>query len=53
MWENEESDIFEEADRRIDTILEEIHSGSINWLFDLRKNLLLPPSTRSRSETKN
>jgi HSP20 family molecular chaperone IbpA len=42
MWDNEESDTFEEADRRIDTVLEEIYSGSINWLFDLRNNLLRP-----------
>jgi HSP20 family protein len=42
MWENEESDIFDETERRIDSILAEIYSGSINWLYDLRKNLLRP-----------
>jgi HSP20 family molecular chaperone IbpA len=42
MWENEESDVFEETESRIETVLEEIYSGSINWLFDLRNNLLRP-----------
>jgi HSP20 family molecular chaperone IbpA len=42
MWENEESDVFEEAEKRIDTVLEEIYLGSINWLFDLKNNLLRP-----------
>lgn len=42
MWESEESDIFEETERRISAVLEEIYSGSINWLFDLKKNLLRP-----------
>jgi HSP20 family molecular chaperone IbpA len=42
MWENEESDVFEETEKRIDTVLEEIYSGSINWLFDLKNNLLRP-----------
>jgi HSP20 family protein len=42
MWENEESDIFEETERRINAVLEEIYSGSINWLFDLKNNLLRP-----------
>ena len=42
MWDNEESDIFEEAERRINTVLEEIYSGSISWLYDLKRNLLRP-----------
>lgn len=42
MWDNEESDIFEEAERRVNTVLEEIYSGSINRLYDLKRNMLRP-----------
>jgi HSP20 family molecular chaperone IbpA len=42
MWENEESEVFEETEKRISAILEQVYSGSINWLYDMKKNLLRP-----------
>lgn len=42
MWDNDELDIFEEAEKRINNVLEEIYSGSISWLYDLKRNLLRP-----------
>lgn len=41
MWETDESDILREMDR-VHSILEEIYSGSINWLYDLSRNSLKP-----------
>jgi len=41
MWETDESDILREMDR-VNSILEEIYSGSINWLYDLSRNSLKP-----------
>lgn len=41
MFENDESDILREMDR-VHSILEEIYSGSINWLYDLSRNSLKP-----------
>ncbi len=42
LWDDEESDAFEEVEREIDSILEEAYSSSISWLFDLERNSLKP-----------
>ena len=42
MWEYDESDIIEEIERGIDTLFEEAYSGSVNPLFDLKRNLVKP-----------
>lgn len=42
LWDDEESDAFEEAEREFDSILEEAYSSSISWLFDLERNSLKP-----------
>ena len=42
LWDDEESDVFEEVEREINSILEEAYSSSISWLFDLERNSLKP-----------
>ena len=42
LWDDEESDAIEEVEREINSILEEVYSSSINWLFDLERNSLKP-----------
>jgi HSP20 family protein len=42
LWDDEESNAFEEVEREINSILEEAYSSSISWLFDLERNSLKP-----------
>src|SRR5436309_596083 len=42
LWDDEESDAFEEVEREFNSILEEAYSSSISWLFDLERNSLKP-----------
>jgi HSP20 family protein len=42
LWDDEESDVFEEVEREINSILDEAYSSSISWLFDLERNSLKP-----------
>lgn len=42
LWDDEESDTFEEVEREFNSILEEAYSSSISWLFDLERNSLKP-----------
>jgi len=42
LWDDEESDAFEEVERGFNSILEEAYSSSISWLFDLERNSLKP-----------
>jgi HSP20 family molecular chaperone IbpA len=42
MWEDDESDLFDEVEKRIDATFEEAYSSSVNWLFDLNKKSVKP-----------
>jgi HSP20 family protein len=42
MWEDDESDLFDEVEKRIDETFEEAYSSSVNWLFDLNKKSVKP-----------
>jgi HSP20 family protein len=42
MWEDDESDLFDEVEKRIDETFEEAYSSSVNWLFDLKKKSVKP-----------
>jgi HSP20 family protein len=42
MWEDDESDLFDEVEKKIDETFEEAYSSSVNWLFDLKKRSVKP-----------
>jgi len=42
MWEDDESDLFDEIEKEVEEIFEEAYSGSVNWLFDLEKKSVKP-----------
>jgi HSP20 family protein len=42
MWEDDESDLFDEIEREVEEIFEEAYSSSVNWLFDLEKKSVKP-----------
>ena len=42
MWEDDELEIIEEIEKSIDTIFEEAFSSSVNWLFDVKCNVVKP-----------
>src|SRR2546427_10489312 len=42
MWEDDESDLFDEIEREVEEIFEEAYSSSENWLFDLENKSVKP-----------
>jgi HSP20 family protein len=42
MWEDDDLEIIEEIEKSIDTIFEEEFSSSVNWLFDVKRNVVKP-----------
>jgi len=42
MWEDDESDLFDEIEREVEEIFEEAYSSSVNWLFDLENKSVKP-----------
>lgn len=42
MWEDDESYLFDEVEKKIDETFEEAYSSSVNWLFDLKKRSVKP-----------
>src|SRR6267143_159597 len=42
MWEDDESNLFDEIEREVNEIFEEAYSSSVNWLFDLEKKSVKP-----------
>jgi HSP20 family protein len=42
MWEDDESNLFDEIEREVNEIFEEAYSSSVNWLFDLEKRSVKP-----------
>jgi HSP20 family protein len=42
MWEDDELEIIEEIEKSVDTIFEEAFSSSVDWLFDVKRNVVKP-----------